>query len=136
MYPRIDTQGFTLFGIHVGPADTDNGLEAAGGALLRGEYPYYEKIFSGQPISQMPGALFLAIPFHILRYSSYQNVFWIFIFYLLTKKLFRDSRPALFLLGLMICLPPNFLCQALVGVDDISNSLYVLAFMMLLIHYV
>jgi len=132
IYPRIDTAGFSIFGIRVGAADTDNGLQTATELMLKGKYPYYGQIFSGLPISQLPGELILAAPFLLLRYAAVQNLFWLAIFFILIKGLFKDSRPALVLLWTLITLSPIILVQLMTGVDYPANSLFVLTFLLLL----
>jgi len=132
IYSRIDTQGFSLFGIRVGAADTDNGLQTAVELLTKGKYPYSGQIFTGQPISQMPGSLLLAAPFLFLRYTAFQNFFWIVMFLFLGKNLFKDSRPALLMVWALILFSPVFLVHLLTGVDSIANSLSILTFLLLL----
>ncbi len=133
VYPKVDTGGFSLLSWQVGAADTDNGLQTAVGELVKGRYPYGRPIFSGQPISQLPGALLLAAPFYLLGAAPAQNVFWLLVFFLVARRLFGDGRPALFLLVLPLGLSPIFLVHVLTGVDLIANSLFVLTFSWLVI---
>ena len=43
-------------------SDSDEALDMATRGLLRGEYPYHQQTYLDNPISQMPGSLFLAAP--------------------------------------------------------------------------
>jgi len=45
-------------------------------AMFDGKYPYYETSFLGNPISPMPGALLIALPFYVLGWTALQNIVW------------------------------------------------------------
>ncbi len=57
-------------------SDSDDSINAATSALLQGRYPYYAKLYTGQPVSQFPGAIILALPWvAVFGHAAYQNVF-------------------------------------------------------------
>jgi hypothetical protein len=84
----------------------------------------------GNPISPLPGAVLLALPFVVLGNSAYQNLFWLLVFFIAVKSYLKDSRSALTLLWTIFALSPIVLYAVLIGSDYISNSLYVLLFLL------
>lgn len=117
-------------GIVGGGSDNDDALNIAVAELLNGRYPYYPKTYLGNPISPLPGALLLAVPFVALfGNSAYQNLFWISAFFIAMKSYFRDGRLALLLLWVIFA-SPIVLNLFIIGSDYISNSLYVLLFIL------
>ena len=58
-------------------SDRDEALNIATTDLLNGRYPYYQKTYHNNPITPMPGSLFLAVPFVLAGNSAYQNFFWL-----------------------------------------------------------
>src|SRR5829696_1085139 len=111
----------------VGPgSDRDEALNIASTELLRGHYPYYQETYFGNAISPMPGALLLAIPFVLIGNSAYQNLFWLFVFFLFTISYLNDRRSALLLLWTIIALSPVVLQEFVTGGDYLANSLYVM----------
>jgi hypothetical protein len=120
MYPLADS------GI-VGPgSDRDEALNIASRELLRGHYPYYQETYFGNAISPMPGAVLLAIPFVLIGNSAYQNLFWLFVFFLFTRSYLKDGRSALLLLWTILALSPVVLQEFVTGGDYLANSLYVM----------
>jgi hypothetical protein len=113
-----------------GGSDTDDALNIATHELLHGRYPYYPRTYLGNPISPMPGTLFLAIPFVLLGNSAYQNIFWLLVFFLAMKSYLHNGRLALLMLWVILVMSPGVLYQVFTGSDYISNSLYVLLFML------
>jgi hypothetical protein len=111
----------------VGPgSDRDEALNIASTELLRGHYPYYQETYFGNPISPMPGALLLAIPFVLIGNSAYQNLFWLFVFFLFTRSHLKDGRSALLLLWTILALSPVVLQEFVTGGDYLANSIYVM----------
>jgi hypothetical protein len=117
-------------GVVGGGSDHDEALNIAATELLHGHYPYYPKTYLGNPISPLPGALFLAMPFVLLGNSAFQNFFWLIIFFVAMKAYLKDSRSALLLLWTVLALSPIVLYGLLTGNDYLSNSLYVLLFIL------
>ena len=120
IYPVADS------GVVGGGSDNDDALDNATTELLHGRYPYYPETYLGNLPAQLPGAVLLAVPFVLLGYSAYQNVFWLLAFIIAMKLYFQDGRLALLLLWAILALSPTVLYQILVGSDRIGNSLYVL----------
>ena len=113
----------------VGPgSDRDEALNIATTQLLHGHYPYYQKTYLGTPITPMPGALLLAIPFVLIGNSAYQNLFWLFVFFLFAKSFLKSGRLALLLLWTILALSPVVLHALVTGGDYLANSLYVMLF--------
>ncbi|TRX01768.1 hypothetical protein EKO24_003270 [Candidatus Methylobacter oryzae] len=122
MYPLANSGVF-------GPgSDCDDALNIAVAELMQGHYPYYVKTYFNNPISPLPGALLLAIPFVLLGTSAYQNIFWLFVFLLTIKPYLNSWRSCLFFLWATLFLSPAVLFHVFVGNDYLSNSLYILVF--------
>lgn len=109
-------------------SDCDDALNIAVAELMQGHYPYYVKTYFDNPISPMPGAILLAIPFVLLDTSAYQNIFWLFVFLLTIKPYLHSWLACLFFLWTTLILSPAVLFHTFVGNDYLSNSLYVLLF--------
>lgn len=121
---------FANSGIVGGGSDRDEALNIAAMELLKGHYPYYLKTYLGNLVSPLPGALLLAIPFVLLGNSAYQNFFWLVAFFFAMKSYLKDVRLALLLQWVLIALSPVILNEFVTGGDLLSNSLYVLLFVM------
>jgi len=130
VYPIADS------GIVGGGSDRDDAIDVSTNALIRGRYPYYAKSYQGYPTHVLPGSLFLAIPFVLLGKSAYQNFLWLPVFFVVTKRYLGNWRLALPLLWAMLLLSPSVLHELVVGGDLISNSVYVLVFMLFMVNSV
>jgi hypothetical protein len=119
-------------GVVGGGTDRDEALNIAVWELLSGRYPYYPRTYLNAPISPLPGAVLLALPFVLLGNSAYQNLFWIVVFYLLIARYFRDHRVALLICGMIVSLSPLFWQEFVTGGDLLANSLFVCVFTFLL----
>jgi hypothetical protein len=117
-------------GIYGPGSDNDDALNRAASELLHGRYPYYVKTYLGKPISPLPGAVILAVPFVLLESSAYQNLFWLVVFFIAMISHLKDSCSALLLLWTILGLSPIVLYQIVIGSDYVSNSLYVLLFLL------
>lgn len=115
-------------GSAVGGSDRDEALNIAATELLKGKYPYTEKTYLNNPISPMPGAVLLSIPFVMLGNSAYQNLFWLITFLCFVTSYFGDIRKALLLLWTILIFSPVVPQQIVTGGDLLSNSIYVLFF--------
>lgn len=124
IHPLIDENGFHFLGKSFGSSDCDDALEICSISLLNGEYPYAQKTFLDNPITPLPGAIFLAIPFHAIGNVAYQNIFWIFAF-IYFSKFFLKSNLGLYSV-LLFTLSPIFIYNLVCGNDYISNNLYLL----------
>lgn len=121
----------------LGPgSDRDEHLSLGAAELLHGRYPYYLTGPMGAVISQMPGALILGAPFVLLGNGGYQNLFWLMMFVATVSWFLRDLRPALLLLVVMLSLAPVILREYVTGGDLLANSIYVLLFVMGMVHFI
>jgi hypothetical protein len=125
VYPIADS------GLVGGGSDRDHQLNIAAGDLAQGHYPYRGKTYLGYPISPLPGALVLAVPFVLLGNSAYQILPWVAGFVALARWRLADGRLALLLLWMIVALAPAFMLDFVTGGDLTANSLYVLLFMLL-----
>jgi len=90
-HPRIDTAGFRIGSISIGASDNDDAIDVAIDELRAGRYPYYPRTFLNGPLSPLPGALLLALPFYLVGDSALQNVFWIAVFFWLRMRSMRAA---------------------------------------------
>lgn len=127
VYPLADA------GIIRGGSDSDDALDVAAAQLLHGRYPYAAQTYLDNPISPLPGAVLLAVPFVLLGASAYQNLFWLALFWLALRAYLKDGRSPLLLLWTALALSPAVWHQIVTGTDYLANSLYVLLFMLWLI---
>ncbi len=114
-------------------SDADDALLIAGGKLLNGEFPYYLSTYLGNMISPMPGAVLFAIPFVILGIIAIQNVFWLGVLFVTVRHYFQSSPMALGLIWLLLLFSPTVLQNLLTGADYVSNSIYILVFMWIMV---
>jgi hypothetical protein len=119
-----------------GGSDREEALNLSATQLLHGRYPYYPKTQLGNPISPLPGAVLLALPFVLLGNSAYQNLFWLTMLYITLKSYFGDGRKALLLCWLVLLFCPIALLDILTGGDFFTNSIYVLILMLYLVRVV
>jgi hypothetical protein len=87
-------------------------------------FPYYAHSSLGNPISPMPGALLLALPFQVAGRVSLQNIFWVAIFMWFATRFFRLRSTALAFL-LIILANAHTLVNILAGADYPINWIYV-----------
>jgi hypothetical protein len=85
VYPKANAH-FDADG-NVRGSDRDEALDMGATALLHGRYPYAEPTYQGSPISPMPGAFILAMPFVLVRSSAYQILFWLPAFALTARAM-------------------------------------------------
>jgi len=136
IHPHIDTDGFRLAGINFGSSDADDAIDVAISECMEGRYPYYAKTFLGNPITPMPGALLLALPFYYFGDSAIQNIFWLAIFFTIIGVYHRSVLIPSILALFVFCISPNVIYQVFQGGDYISNAIYVLTFCVLLLESV
>ena len=115
-------------GVVGGGSDRDDALNIAAGELLHGSYPYYRTTYLGNPISPLPGALLLAVPFVLFGNSAYQTLFWLIVFFLMLRACLKERPRSLLLLWLALALSPVALNELITGGDLLANGLYVLVF--------
>jgi hypothetical protein len=108
-------------------SDRDDAATIATRHLLHLQYPYSTLTYLGNPVSQLPGALLLAVPFVALGNAAYENVLWLPALFALLWWILCDPRLALWLTWLIIVLSPAVLREYLTGGDVIANTVAVLA---------
>ncbi|MEO6049869.1 MAG: hypothetical protein ABIP78_00865 [Pyrinomonadaceae bacterium] len=117
-------------------SDADEALLTAAGELIRGRYPYYLQTYLGNQISPLPGAVLFAVPFVILGAISLQNVFWLAVLFIAVRYFEKSSVLALGLIWVTLGFSPTVLQNIVTGADYISNSIYILVLMWILIKMV
>jgi len=115
----------------IGPgSDRDEHLNMGARELIEGRFPYYQ--IGPEPydsiISQLPGALLLAIPFVLLGNGSYGNFFWLAAFVAAAARAGHGFRAALLLLAVIFAFAPIVLNEFVIGGDLLGNAIYVLIF--------
>ena len=127
VYPQVlNSHGFRLFGIQFGVSDSNDAFVATWKAMFEGKYPYYETSFLGNPISPMPGALLIALPFYVLGWTALQNIVWLVILWMAMGRHFRDYRLASVMMLTVMGMCPNLVYTVLQAGDYMTNSIYVL----------
>jgi len=135
-HPRIDTAGFRIGGVSIGASDNDDAIDVALDELFAGRYPYYARTFLDNPLSPLPGALLLAMPFYLLGDSALLNVFWTVMFFWFVQRRMRSMRAAVMLAAIVLFLSPNATYQIVQGTDYGANTIYVFIFAALLLERV
>lgn len=123
LYPMANSGRFG------GGSDADDALVVAVGELLRGHYPYTQSTYLGNPISPMPGAVILAIPFVLIGAIHLQNLFWLAVFFLVFRHFEKSSVSALGLIFAMPAFSPTLLQNIVTGADYASNTIYIVVLM-------
>jgi len=121
-------------GIAGGGSDRDESLNLGVVELLHGRYPYYAVTQLGNPVSQMPGSLVLAVPFVLLGNAALQNLAWCAIYFFISVRLIGDVRQALGLVVLLLATGPIIFQDVVTGGDLVANSVMVLGAMMLVLN--
>src|SRR5229473_6969485 len=112
-------------------SDADDGLNLAVNELLNGRYPYSARTYLDNPISPLPGAILLAIPFVLLGSSAYQNFFWLGLFCFVLFRLTQSWRGTLVLFWTILIFSPVVMNDIVTGGDYPTNTIYVIGFMLL-----
>lgn len=105
--------------------DSYDALRVSSTQLLHGHFPYYVRDFEGNPVSPMPGALLIALPFLVLGRESLQNLFWLAIFIWFTTKYFRFRVTAFAFLFVTVISSAHTLPNILDGADYPINWMYI-----------
>ncbi len=112
-------------------SDADDGLNLAVNELLQGRYPYYARTYLDNPLSPLPGAILLAIPFVLLGSSACQNLFWLGVFCLVLFRRMQSWRGTLTVFWTILIFSPVVMNDVVTGGDYPANTIYVLGFMLL-----
>ncbi|MFT4114280.1 hypothetical protein [Silvibacterium sp.] len=106
-------------------SDRDDALRVSAEALLYGKYIYSARTFLGNPVTPLPGAVLLAVPFYLLHTVGLENLFWLGVLLAFAASFFRSKATALIyvllLLGTSTCTLDDFV----VGGDFFINEVYV-----------
>jgi hypothetical protein len=122
IYPLANSGAYGGIG-----SDRDDAINIGTTRLFGGQYPYYAKTYLGNPLSPLPGAFLLAAPFVLLLgNSAYQNLFWLPIFFLLSRSLLRNDTANIALMAVLFVGCPMVMHEVVHGADLLSNSLYCL----------
>jgi hypothetical protein len=106
--------------------DRDDAADLGAQALMHGRAPYHQATYLGLPISQLPGALLLAVPFVAATgHSAYAALLWLPMLFLVAARL-AGIRTALLVTWALMILSPGFWREFLTGGDLVSNTAYVL----------
>jgi hypothetical protein len=105
--------------------DSYDGMLVSSAQLLHLHFPYYVRSFKGAPITPMPGALLLALPFQILGSVSLQNLFWLGIFMWFAAQFFRFRSTAFAFILVTVLASARTLVDILVGADYPINWMYI-----------
>ncbi len=109
-----------------GGSDIDDAMVVGASALLRGEYPYYHLTYLGGMLSPMPGTILLSVPFVFFGQIQYQNIFWLAILFVASRKILGDSVLSLGIIGTVVLISPTFYQVLVTGSDHIANSIYII----------
>jgi hypothetical protein len=112
-------------------SDRDEGLEIAVTRLLSGENPYYSEHPVAGPLSLLPGAILLAVPFVLAGSVGLQNIFWLGVFLWICGRRLTNRGEFLSLLAVSLAASPSAQYEIISGGDMIANGAYALCFLIL-----
>lgn len=125
IYPHANTHAHGL------GSDRDDAADLAARAVLHGHWPYYRKTYLGNPISQLPGLVLLAVPFVALGHSAYAAFFWLPVLFVLLRYRRGEWRTPLLLLWLALLASPVLVREIVTGGDLVANTVSVMLAMCL-----
>ena len=109
-----------------GGSDRGDALDVTSAALISGRLLYEPLTYLGNPPTPMPGAVLLALPFHLIGGAALQNVFWFTLFCLLAPRLVGAGRGAAAYLAVFVLGCPGVLIDYVTGGDFATNVVYVI----------
>jgi hypothetical protein len=112
-------------------SDAEDALRVAALQLTRLSYPYSAHTYIGNPITPLPGAILLALPFEPLGRVGLQNIFWLTVLIVLCTEWLGDWLKALGFLMVMSLEDLVSVDQFVTGGDYTVNTWYVCAAVML-----
>lgn len=104
--------------------DRDEALEISAGNLLRGDFIYAEKTQAGNPITPLPGAVIIFLPFYFTGGVLVMNCTFLLLLFIFTLNIAGVKKGASYLL--LLTTTPVFLHEWIFEGDLIANSIYVL----------
>jgi hypothetical protein len=108
-----------------GGSDADDALDISAAALAHGKYPYGTRTYLGNPITPMPGAVFLAMPFVVLfGKSALQLFFWLPLAGVLLRRAWGNTMEVLSFFWLCLAVSPALLHEVATGADYTVNGAY------------
>ncbi|HEY3928598.1 MAG TPA: hypothetical protein VGL89_09500 [Candidatus Koribacter sp.] len=113
-----------------GGSDGEDALRVADSALLQGRFPYYRETYLHNPITPLPGALLLSLPFG--HRPSLQNPLWLTVILGFLLVWLRTRKSTLLFLLIFVLFDPGVLDDLVVGGDYFINALYIAAAVWLL----
>jgi hypothetical protein len=116
-----------------GGSDMDEALIIGATELLHGRFPYYQKTYFGLTLAPMPGSFILAIPFAVAGLIAFQNIFWLGAWAAAMKKFLGRYSYALLGVWTVLAISPSAYQVMVTGSDHISNTLYILVPMWMVI---
>ncbi len=115
-YPHANAHGATA------GSDRDDAATIGARRLLDGKYPYTERTYLGNPISQFPGGILAAAPFVAATGSAgYENALWFPALLLLFAWLAGSFSAAALLLLVVLGVSPGLWRELLTGGDLIPT---------------
>ena len=105
-------------------SDREDALRVEVNAVRHHEYPYNKLTFRGNPVTPLPGAVFLAAPFFAVGHIAWQNFPWLALFFFFGVRFFRHRATALFFLTVFILFAPGNLGDFTAGGDYLTNFFY------------
>lgn len=107
-----------------GGSDRDEALTVAVQALLAGRNPNSVDTYLGNPPTPLPGALLLALPFHLAGNAAWQNLLWGPVFVFWCRKRLRPAAGLVAALLLLLA-APQALDDFVVGGDYLVGAIVV-----------
>ena len=99
-------------------SDRDDAATIGARSLLDGDYPYDQRTYLGNPISQFPVGLLAAIPFvQVTGSSGYEVVLWLPLLLILLVRVARSAIEAAAVVLLVLALSPGLWRDLLTGGD-------------------
>jgi len=134
LHDLVNRNALDIPGFSYGNTDIDDALIVGLNALLQGQHPYSVRTWVQGELTPMPGALLLALPFHLAGSVVLQNAFWLFMLFAALGWLVKDRSAALYLWGLSLFFSPKILEEQVVqGADRLVNATYILIASLILI---
>jgi hypothetical protein len=109
-----------------GGSDRADALDVTVEALLGGRLLYAPLTYLGNAPTPMPGAVFLALPFHLLGGAALQNLFWFPLFCALAPRIVGGARGGTAYLVIFVLGCPGVLLDFATGSDYATNAIYVI----------
>jgi hypothetical protein len=107
-------------------SDRDDALQLACADLSAGRSPFSRLTYLGNPVTAMPGELFLALPFSLTGCVAVQNFFWMTGYWAVLVDATRRFNRAMAMLWLLLLASPEVLREYVTGGDQGTAAIMVL----------